>query len=89
MDEPILAKKRVLELPAPKKLELGLREETTEGTGEETISNFAVPSLNCLRILFSSDSCFNKNISSVKNLGLELVLRSCEVTVEKLLRHEN
>lgn len=76
MDEPILAKKRVLELPAPKKLAFGLKGETMEGTGEETISNFAVPSFNCLRISFSSDSSYNENISSIQNLGLELVLRS-------------
>jgi hypothetical protein len=72
-DEPILAKKWVLQFPTPNKLEFRLNRETTEATGEETISNFAVPSFNCLRMLSSSseseDSNVNKTISSVKKLG--------------------
>jgi hypothetical protein len=55
-DEPILAKKRVLQLPAPDKLVFRLKRGTMEGTSEETISNFAVPSFNCLRISLSFES---------------------------------
>jgi len=49
-EEPILAKKRVLRFPIPNKLVLLFGGAATEGTGEETSSNFAVPLLSCSRI---------------------------------------
>lgn len=62
-DEPILAKKRVLRFPIPEKLvflRLGRGAAATEGTGEETSSNFAVPFLSCSRMLLSSEGFTQK-----------------------------